>query len=110
MVAVELLFRNLDGDLRVLREVRPGATGVVRTRARLTAVSHVNGMIIESFAIECSADGAPLLSGTAVFGYFSTAAFASQPGLPGPPGAASDSMTRTSRPSRDQHSSCTQPR
>jgi acyl transferase domain-containing protein/3-hydroxymyristoyl/3-hydroxydecanoyl-(acyl carrier protein) dehydratase len=81
----ELLFRNLDGDLRVLREIRPAATGVIRTRARLTAVSHINGMIIESFAIECFADGAPLLSGTAVFGYFSTAAFASQPGLPTSP-------------------------
>jgi 3-hydroxymyristoyl/3-hydroxydecanoyl-(acyl carrier protein) dehydratase len=81
----ELLFRNLDGDLRVLREIRPAATGVIRTRVRLTAASHINGMIIESFAIECFADGAPLLSGTAVFGYFSTAAFASQPGLPASP-------------------------
>jgi 3-hydroxymyristoyl/3-hydroxydecanoyl-(acyl carrier protein) dehydratase/malonyl CoA-acyl carrier protein transacylase len=80
----ELLFRNLDGDLRVFREVRP-ETAVVRTRAELTAVSHINGMIIEAFAIECFADGTPLLSGTAVFGYFSTAAFAEQPGLPTSP-------------------------
>jgi 3-hydroxymyristoyl/3-hydroxydecanoyl-(acyl carrier protein) dehydratase len=42
-------------------------------------------MIIETFAIECRADGAPLLSGTAVFGYFSPAAFAEQPGLPASP-------------------------
>src|SRR5262249_57288595 len=34
----ELLFRNLDGDVRVLREVRPG-TRVVRTRAELAGVS-----------------------------------------------------------------------
>jgi 3-hydroxymyristoyl/3-hydroxydecanoyl-(acyl carrier protein) dehydratase/malonyl CoA-acyl carrier protein transacylase len=77
----QLLFRNLDGDVRVYREVRPG-TAVVHTRAELTAVSHINGMIIESFAIDCHADGEPLLSGTAVFGYFSAAAFAEQPGLP----------------------------
>jgi 3-hydroxymyristoyl/3-hydroxydecanoyl-(acyl carrier protein) dehydratase len=80
----ELLFRNLDGDVRVFREVRPG-TKTVCTTVRLTAVSHINAMIIESFAIECFADGARLLSGTAVFGYFSTAAFADQPGLPPSP-------------------------
>jgi 3-hydroxymyristoyl/3-hydroxydecanoyl-(acyl carrier protein) dehydratase len=80
----ELLFRNLDGDVRVFREVRPG-TGIVRTRARLTSASHINGMIIETFAIECFADGTPLLAGTAVFGYFSLAAFAEQPGLPATP-------------------------
>jgi len=80
----ELLFRNLDGDVRVMREVRPG-TRVVHTKIAITAISHINGMIIESFAIECHADGAPLLSGTAVFGYFSAAALADQPGLPAPP-------------------------
>jgi acyl transferase domain-containing protein/3-hydroxymyristoyl/3-hydroxydecanoyl-(acyl carrier protein) dehydratase len=77
----QLLFRNLDGDMLVSREVRPG-TAVIHTRAELTAVSHINGMIIESFVIGCHADGEPLLSGTAVFGYFSAAAFADQPGLP----------------------------
>ncbi|HEV8563067.1 MAG TPA: beta-ketoacyl synthase N-terminal-like domain-containing protein, partial [Actinophytocola sp.] len=83
-IDTELLFRNLDGDVRIFREVRP-RTGIVRTRAELTAVSHINGMIIETFAIECSADGAPLLAGTTVFGYFSTTAFAEQPGLPPTP-------------------------
>ena len=42
-------------------------------------------MIIETFRIECHADGEPLLSGTAVFGYFRTTAFAQQPGLPPTP-------------------------
>jgi len=42
-------------------------------------------MIIETFRIECHADGEPLLSGTAVFGYFLTTAFAQQPGLPATP-------------------------
>jgi 3-hydroxymyristoyl/3-hydroxydecanoyl-(acyl carrier protein) dehydratase len=77
----ELLFRNLDGDVHVFREVRPG-TAIVRTTARLTAASHINGMIIETFAIECFADDTPLLRGTTVFGYFATEAFAEQPGLP----------------------------
>ncbi len=42
-------------------------------------------MIIETFRIECHADGEPLLAGTAVFGYFLTAAFEQQPGLPPSP-------------------------
>src|SRR5262249_53199657 len=62
-IDAELLFRNLDGDVRVLREVRPG-TRVVRTRAELTDVSRAAGMIIEIFRIECHADGEPLLRGT----------------------------------------------
>jgi acyl transferase domain-containing protein/3-hydroxymyristoyl/3-hydroxydecanoyl-(acyl carrier protein) dehydratase len=84
-IDAELLFRNLDGDLRVLREVRPG-TRVVRTRAELATVSRAAGMIIETFRIECLADGEPLLAGTAVFGYFLTSAFEQQPGLPPSPG------------------------
>jgi 3-hydroxymyristoyl/3-hydroxydecanoyl-(acyl carrier protein) dehydratase len=83
-IDAELLFRNLDGDVRVLREVRPG-TRVVRTRAELADVSRAAGMIIETFRIECHADGEPLLAGTAVFGYFLTTAFERQPGLPPSP-------------------------
>ncbi len=83
-IDTELLFRNLDGDVRVFAEVRPG-TRTVCTRVRLTAASHINAMIIESFAIECSVDGAPLLAGTAVFGYFSPEALDEQPGLPASP-------------------------
>jgi acyl transferase domain-containing protein/3-hydroxymyristoyl/3-hydroxydecanoyl-(acyl carrier protein) dehydratase len=83
-IDAELLFRNLDGDVRVLREVRPG-TRVVRTRAELATVSRAAGMIIETFRIECHADGEPLLAGTAVFGYFLTTAFEQQPGLPPSP-------------------------
>jgi hypothetical protein len=67
-----LLFRNLDGDVRILRDVRPD-TRVVRTRAELADVSRAAGMIIETFRIECHADGESLLRGTAVFGYFLTA-------------------------------------
>ena len=84
-IDAELLFRNLDGDLRILREVRPG-TRTVRTRAELADVSRASGMIIETFRIECAADAEPLLRGTAVFGYFLTTAFEKQPGLPPGPG------------------------
>jgi 3-hydroxymyristoyl/3-hydroxydecanoyl-(acyl carrier protein) dehydratase len=83
-IDAELLFRNLGGDVRVLREVRPG-TRVVRTRAEVADVSRAAGMIIESFRIECHADGEPLLAGTAVFGYFLTSAFEQQTGLPPSP-------------------------
>jgi 3-hydroxymyristoyl/3-hydroxydecanoyl-(acyl carrier protein) dehydratase len=64
------------------RPLTDGPSSARGVRAELTAVSHINGVIIESFAIDCHADGEPLLSGTAVFGYFSSAAFAAQPGLP----------------------------
>src|SRR5215475_15376440 len=80
----ELLFRNLDGDVRILREVRPDARAV-RTRVELTGVSRAAGMIIETFRIESYVDGEPLLRGTTVFGYFLTTAFAQQPGLPPSP-------------------------
>jgi 3-hydroxymyristoyl/3-hydroxydecanoyl-(acyl carrier protein) dehydratase len=97
----EVLFRNLDGDVRVLREVRPG-TRTVHTRVEITAISHINGMIIESFAFDCHADGVPLLSGTAVFGYFSAAAFAEQPGLPPTP-AERDQLLEPSPPAPPLH-------
>ena len=92
-IDAELLFRNLDGDVRFLREVRPG-TLVVRTRAELADVSRAAGMIIETFRIECHADGEPLLAGTAVFGYFLTTAFEQQPGLPPSP-AERERLTQT---------------
>ena len=91
-IDAELLFRNLDGDVRVLREVRPG-TRVVRTRAEVANVSRAAGMIIETFRIECHADGEPLLAGTAVFGYFLTTAFEQQPGLP-PSAAERERLTQ----------------
>jgi acyl transferase domain-containing protein/3-hydroxymyristoyl/3-hydroxydecanoyl-(acyl carrier protein) dehydratase len=83
-IDAELLFRNLDGNVRILREVRR-RTRVVRTRAELTDVSRAAGMIIETFRIECHADGQAVLRGTAVFGYFLTTAFEQQPGLPPSP-------------------------
>jgi acyl transferase domain-containing protein/3-hydroxymyristoyl/3-hydroxydecanoyl-(acyl carrier protein) dehydratase len=96
-IDAELLFRNLDGDLRIRREVRPG-TRVVRTRAELTDVSRAAGMIIETFRIESHVDGEPLMSGTAVFGYFLTTAFAQQPGLPPTPAERSRLTERCDDP------------
>ncbi|MGW3951118.1 beta-ketoacyl synthase N-terminal-like domain-containing protein [Streptomyces sp. NPDC004752] len=76
----DLLFRNLDGSSTVTGEVTP-ATGVVRTHAELTRVSHSGNMIIESFRVRCTADGVPLFELSTAFGYFPPSAFDHQPGL-----------------------------
>jgi len=91
---VEVLFRNLDGDVTVTAEVWPSAQ-TIRTRAELTSISELRGMIIESFRLDCDADGVPLLSGTAVFGYFSSAALAEQIGIP----PAGEERARLAEPS-----------
>ncbi|MFI0936208.1 beta-ketoacyl synthase N-terminal-like domain-containing protein [Streptomyces sp. NPDC021019] len=76
----DLLFRNLDGSGTVTGEVTP-ATRTVRTRAELTRVSRSGDMIIESFRVTCTADGAPLFELSTVFGYFPRSAFDDQQGL-----------------------------
>ncbi|MFJ8543336.1 beta-ketoacyl synthase N-terminal-like domain-containing protein [Streptomyces sp. NPDC093586] len=82
----DLLFRNLDGTGTVTGEVTP-ATRTVRTHAELTRVSRGGDMIIESFEVRCTADGAPLFALSTVFGYFPRSAFDHQQGLPVPAGA-----------------------
>ncbi|WP_330291278.1 beta-ketoacyl synthase N-terminal-like domain-containing protein [Streptomyces sp. NBC_00576] len=77
----DLLFRNLDGTGTVLGEIRPG-TRVLRTRTRLLDIAHSGDMIIETFGVECFADGEPVFSLTTVFGFFPPAAFENQIGLP----------------------------
>ncbi len=79
--ADDLLFRNLDGEGTVLGEVVPG-TRVLRTEAELLTVAEHDGMIIESFAIECAADGVPLCTVQTTFGFFPSAVFAAQVGMP----------------------------
>ncbi|MFE3598680.1 beta-ketoacyl synthase N-terminal-like domain-containing protein [Streptomyces sp. NPDC059142] len=79
--ATDLRFRNLDGTGTVHGEVTP-ATGTVTTRAVLTRVSRSGDMIVESFRVSCTADGAPLFELSTVFGYFPTSSFDHQPGLP----------------------------
>ncbi|MFF3171517.1 beta-ketoacyl synthase N-terminal-like domain-containing protein [Streptomyces sp. NPDC057900] len=76
----DLLFRNLDGSGTVTGEVTP-ATRTVRTRAELTRVSSSGDMIIESFRVECAADGVPVYELSTVFGYFPRSAFDGQQGL-----------------------------
>ncbi|MFJ1646216.1 beta-ketoacyl synthase N-terminal-like domain-containing protein [Streptomyces sp. NPDC088258] len=77
----DLLFRNLDGSGTVSGEVTP-ATGTVRVHAVLTRISRGGDMIVESFRVRCTADGAPLFELSTVFGYFPPSAFDHQPGLP----------------------------
>jgi PfaB family protein len=77
----DLLFRNLDGDLALHTAVTPRDRRIT-TRAELTEISELNGMIIQSFAVSAGVDDRPLLNGTAVFGSFTTAALANQVGFP----------------------------
>ncbi len=76
----ELGFRNLDGKGVVHREIGPGA-GTLVTRVKLESVSATGGMIIESFTVDCTLDGAPVYTLETVFGFFPPAALANQAGL-----------------------------
>jgi 3-hydroxymyristoyl/3-hydroxydecanoyl-(acyl carrier protein) dehydratase len=76
-----LLFRNLDGTGTVHREIGPGS-GTVRTRVTCREISRYGDMIIESFSVSCTADGAAAFDLETVFGFFPPSAFAEQPGLP----------------------------
>ncbi|MEV7098345.1 hypothetical protein AB0M80_36450 [Amycolatopsis sp. NPDC051045] len=78
--ADDLRFRNLDGEGTVLGEVGPGPR-VLRTEVELLSVAEQSGMIIESFAVECTADGAVLFTLETTFGFFPPSAFADQVGL-----------------------------
>ncbi|MBP2323425.1 PfaB family protein [Kibdelosporangium banguiense] len=77
----DLLIRNLDGTGTVTGEIRPG-TRTLRTRAELTRVSQVAGVVIMSFDIECFADGQSVFQLSSGFGYFAPKAFDNQVGLP----------------------------
>jgi 3-hydroxymyristoyl/3-hydroxydecanoyl-(acyl carrier protein) dehydratase len=84
--AVDLRFRNLDGTGTVLSEVDPG-TLAVRTRAELLDISRSDGMIIETFAVECTvvggpADGTKIFSLRTAFGFFPVGLLDQQVGLP----------------------------
>ncbi|HZM77667.1 MAG TPA: hypothetical protein VFC19_18275, partial [Candidatus Limnocylindrales bacterium] len=81
-----LLFRNLDGTGTVYHEVGPG-TKTLRTRVECRDISRYGSMIIESFAVTCSAlggpsDGRTVFTLDTVFGFFPPEAFAEQTGLP----------------------------
>jgi 3-hydroxymyristoyl/3-hydroxydecanoyl-(acyl carrier protein) dehydratase len=79
----DLHIRNLDGRCTVHREVRPRAEMQhLRTVARLVRIARSGGTAIVSFRIEADMDGVPILSVETVSGIFTTAALASQRGLP----------------------------
>ncbi|MEV5378919.1 beta-ketoacyl synthase N-terminal-like domain-containing protein [Streptomyces nondiastaticus] len=76
-----LVFRNLDGTATLHRLVRPGVR-TLRTRVELVASAGHGDTTIVSFTVECTADGAPLMSVTSSFGFFPQAALARQVGIP----------------------------
>jgi acyl transferase domain-containing protein/3-hydroxymyristoyl/3-hydroxydecanoyl-(acyl carrier protein) dehydratase len=81
----DLLFRNLDGSGTVHREIGPG-TGTLRTKTRLREVTENDRMIIQTFDVECTANGQPVFDLTTIFGFFPPSAFDRQAGLPLPAG------------------------
>lgn len=76
-----LVFRNLDGTCRLHRNVRPG-TRTLRTRVELTGAARHGDTTIVSFTVDCTADGAPLMTLTSTFGFFPQTALARQTGIP----------------------------
>ena len=79
--AEPLHFRNLDGALTALREVRPD-TGTLTTCVRLVDVSRSGGMSLVFFEVETLVSGEPVLRLTTSFGFFPGEALAQQIGLP----------------------------
>jgi acyl transferase domain-containing protein/3-hydroxymyristoyl/3-hydroxydecanoyl-(acyl carrier protein) dehydratase len=77
----DLLFRNLDGSGLKHAEIGP-QTRVLTTRVELTNISVNGDVIIESFRVECLADGVPVHTLESVFGYFPAETFREQVGLP----------------------------
>jgi 3-hydroxymyristoyl/3-hydroxydecanoyl-(acyl carrier protein) dehydratase len=82
--ADDLRFRNLGGEGTVFAEAGPGPR-ILRTDVELRSVVEQGPMIIQSFAVECTAGGAPLFTLETTFGFFPPAAFADQVGLPPSP-------------------------
>ncbi len=77
----DVVYRNLDGDFQFVGHVRPEAR-TLATRVELRSSSRFGGSVLQSFAIECRADGVPIMTGTAGFGFFPQVALAAQVGLP----------------------------
>jgi 3-hydroxymyristoyl/3-hydroxydecanoyl-(acyl carrier protein) dehydratase/1-acyl-sn-glycerol-3-phosphate acyltransferase len=77
----DLRFRNLDGTATWTREVDPDA-GILTTRVRLKSISRSAGVVITSFDVEQVQDGEAVCRMETVFGFFPSAAFDDQPGLP----------------------------
>lgn len=79
---IDFFFRNLDGDVLLLRKVDPrGKT--VRTNAILTKTIFSGSTIIQHFKFELILAGEIFFKGTSSFGYFPEDSLASQSGLDG---------------------------
>jgi len=77
----DLSFRNLDGEGRVLAELKPNS-GALHSRIKLLEISRSAGMIIERFEVECSLGNTPVYQLQTLFGFFPKAALEAQVGLP----------------------------
>ena len=77
----DVFFRNLDGSkMAILEEIRPDS-GTLRTHAKVISVTHVSGIMILSYRIECSLGERLVCKLDATFGYFPKEALAMQAGL-----------------------------
>ncbi len=76
----ELRFRNLDGQAVLHRDV-PTAPQVLRIRCRMTKVSSVGDVIIESFDFQVLGQDQMIYDGNTVFGFFTPESLAEQKGI-----------------------------
>ena len=77
----ENVIRNLDGDFQVAGHV-PQGTQTLSTRVELRSDVRFAGSLIQSFDVECTADGVGVMVGRASFGFFPRAALDAQVGVP----------------------------
>ncbi len=76
----ELFFRNLEGDLLLIEQVKFEKS--IRTDVRVTSLVQVQDTIIVEFAIEASTGGKVFARVNTRFGYFTAEALAAQKGIP----------------------------
>ncbi len=76
----DLRFRNLDGQATLHREVR-AVPQTLTTRCRITKVSSVSDVIIESFAFQVLNREGLVYEGHTVFGFFTAESLADQKGV-----------------------------
>jgi 3-hydroxymyristoyl/3-hydroxydecanoyl-(acyl carrier protein) dehydratase len=78
---IDLVFRNLDGQGRVLGEVTPD-TGTLTTTATLKSISTAAGVTLVSFDVAVRAGEAVMYALQTSFGFFAGEAMRNQAGLP----------------------------
>ncbi|MEZ4239832.1 MAG: beta-ketoacyl synthase N-terminal-like domain-containing protein [Myxococcota bacterium] len=76
----ELFFRNLDGTATWTDEILP-TSGILTTKAKITAISTAGGMIIEGFDVTCHVDDREIYRMKTVFGFFPRESLANQIGI-----------------------------